>query len=102
MPHVRVTARRRFGQWLLTKPASVAMDGHPAGQVRWGQSEVFEVPVGRHRVSANFPYLGGKPKGDATLDLDPGEGVLIDVLYRSPWVVTMKGTLQITTAPVPA
>jgi hypothetical protein len=102
MPHVRVTARRRFMQWLIMKPANIAIDGHPAGQVRWGRSEVFEVPPGRHRVTVNFPYMGGKPKGGADLDLDLPEGALVDVLYRTPWIVTMKGTLQVTPTPVSA
>ena len=46
--------------------------------------------------------MGGKPKGGADLDLDLADGALVDVLYRTPWVVTMKGTLQVTPTPVSA
>ncbi|HEY7073412.1 MAG TPA: hypothetical protein VH479_25015 [Acidimicrobiales bacterium] len=104
MPHVRVTARRRFMQFLILKPANVVIDGNPAGQVGWGTAKaaVFEVPPGRHRLTVNFPYLGGKPKGGADIDLDLADGVLVDVLYRTPFVVTMKGSLQITPTPVSA
>jgi|RhiMetdeSRZDD1v2_1073273.scaffolds.fasta_scaffold124028_5 hypothetical protein len=104
MPHVRVTARRRFMQFLIFGKANVLIDGNEAGKVGWGPAKaaVFEVPPGRHRLTVNFPYMGGKPKGGADLDLDLADGALVDVLYRTPWVVTMKGTLQVTPTPVSA
>jgi hypothetical protein len=96
MPHVRVTARRRIAQFLVFNPAVLEIDGVPAGQARWGTTETVEVPAGRHSLTVFFQYLGRKRTGEASIDLDVAEGQTLDVSYRSPWVVTSKGSLTVT------
>lgn len=95
MSQVSITARRRFGQWLITKPATIEIDGAPAGEARWGKAQAVEVAPGPHRLTMSFPYLGRKQVGTATIDLDLGEGQIVDVTYRSPWIVTNKGSLKV-------
>lgn len=92
---VRLTARRRFGQFLITKPAEVAVDGASAGQARWGGGNptFFETAPGRHRVTVSFPYMG-KQAGEATIDVDVNPDQEVALLYRSPWVATGPGSLQ--------
>jgi hypothetical protein len=92
---VRVSAKRRFGQFLVTKPADVSLDGMKVGTAPWrGAGALFEVAPGRHVVQASFRYLG-KDCGPAQTHVDVGEGQEVSLLYRSPWVVTMKGSLQV-------
>jgi hypothetical protein len=92
---VRVSAKRRFGQFLITKPAEVSVDGLPVGTVPWrGDGVLFETAPGRHVVQVGFRYLG-RQSGAAQAQVDVAEGQEVALLYRSPWVVTMKGTLTV-------
>ncbi len=94
---VRLTARRRFAQFLITKPAEVEVDEVPAGQAGWGSGKptFFETAPGRHRVTVSFPYLGmSKRAGEATIEVDVPPGQEVALLYRSPWIMTNKGSLQ--------
>jgi hypothetical protein len=92
---VRVSAKRRFGQFLITKPADVSVDGMKVGTAPWkGPGTLFELAPGRHVVQASFRYLG-KDCGPAQAQVEVAEGQEVALLYRSPWVVTMKGTLAV-------
>ncbi|HJV08681.1 MAG TPA: hypothetical protein VJ653_03345 [Acidimicrobiales bacterium] len=95
MSGVRVRAKRRFGQFLVTKPADVSIDGMKVGTAPWkGDGARFDVAPGRHVVQASFRYLG-KDCGPAQAQVDVADGQEVALLYRSPWVVTMKGTLTV-------
>lgn len=92
---VRVSAKRRFGQFLVTKPADVSVDGMKVGTAPWrGEGTRFEVAPGRHVVQASFRYLG-RDCGPAQAQVDVADGQEVALLYRSPWVVTMKGSLTV-------
>ncbi len=96
MAQVRVTPRRRFAQFLIFSPAAVEIDDTPVGRVRWGKPETFTVPAGRHRLTVSFPYLGKARTGVASVELDLAEGQTVEATYRSPWIVTSHGSIQLT------
>jgi hypothetical protein len=97
MARVQVTAKRRFMQFLITKPANIEVDGVPTAQARWGKAQVVDVPPGRHRVTASFPYFGKKRLGEASVDVDVVEGQVADVTYHTPRIVTNAGTMSVAT-----
>ena len=80
---------------LITRAAVVNIDGAEAGRVPWrGPGVSFEVAPGHHTVSATFWY-GGKYRGLASIEVDVAPDQEVALLYRSPWVVTMKGSLKV-------
>jgi hypothetical protein len=92
---IRVTAKRRFGQFLITTPADVSLDGLPAGTVGWkGEPTVVDAEPGKHVVTMSFKYLG-KECGKATAEVEVPPDGDVALLYRSPFVVTSKGSLQV-------
>ena len=92
---LRISAKRRFGQFLVTNGADVTVDGAPAGQVKWsGPGTSFETAPGHHTVAMSFRYLG-RPCGAASLEVDVAPEQEVVLLYRSPWVVTGKGALAV-------
>lgn len=99
MSQVRITARRQLMQFLIRKPARVEVDGQPVGEARWGQTTVFEVPTGDHQLTMSFPYLGRPRTGEATAALPVADNQTVNVQYKSPWIVTMGGSLKITPEP---
>lgn len=98
MSQVRITARRQLLQFLIMKPARVEIDGQPLGEARWGKPAVFEVPPGPHQLTMSFPYLGRQRTGEASTTLDLADGQAVDVRYKTPWIVTMKGSLKVAPA----
>jgi hypothetical protein len=96
---IQVTARRRFGQFLITKPASVEIDGVAVGAARWGKPTFFPAAAGQHRVTVFFRYLGRQRTGEASVDLEVAPDQAVDLLYRSPWIVTNNGSLRVRSAP---
>ena len=95
MSQVQVTARRQLLQFLITKPALVELDGQPIGEARWGQPAVFEVPAGTHQLTMSFRYLGRPRTGEATTTLEVVDGRAVAVRYKTPWIVTMKGSFKV-------
>jgi hypothetical protein len=92
---VRISAKRRFGQFLVTKPADVALDGLPAGSVAWkGEPRVVAAEPGTHVVTVSFRYLG-RECGKATTEVQVPPDGEVALLYRTPWVVTSKGSLKV-------
>lgn len=93
---VRVTAKRRFGQFMIMQSPTVEIDGVAAGQARWGQPTFFPTTPGRRRLAMSFRYLGRPRIGPADLEVDVAPDQTVDVLYRSPWIVLNKGSLTRT------
>jgi len=92
---IRITAKRRFGQFLITKPADVTLDGLPAPTVGWkGEPTVVAAEPGKHIVTMSFTYLG-RDCGKATTEVQVPLDGDVALLYRSPWVVTSKGSLTV-------
>jgi hypothetical protein len=98
MSQVRITAKRQLMQFLITKPARVEVDGQPIGEVRWGQTAVFEVPAGSRQLTMSFAYLGSPRRGEATVDVQLADGQVVDVQYKTPWLITLKGNLKVAPA----
>jgi len=92
---IRVTAKRRLGQFLIMQPVSVSVDGAPVGTARWSRPTQFETSAGPHELTVGFPYLGKRLVGVATLRVEVTADEMVDVVYRSPWIVTMRGSLQV-------
>ena len=95
MAQIHLTAKRRFMQFMITKPASVEVDGAPAAQVRWGTTQVIDVAPGAHRLTISFPYLGRQRTGEATAEVQAIEGRPTTVVYRSPFIVTGSGSITL-------
>ncbi len=92
---ISVTAKRRFGQFLITKPGDITVDGLPAGTVGWGGTPtVIAAAPGKHIVKVGFRYLG-RQCGGASVEVEVPAGGEVALLYRSPWVVTSKGSLTV-------
>ena len=77
------------------KPAKVQIDGAAAGEARWSQPTFFPTTVGTHEIAVGFPYLGKKTTGVCTAQVDVAADETVDVMYLTPWIVTMKGSMKI-------
>lgn len=93
---LRVTARRRFGQFLITKSPRVEIDGVPVGEASWRGVTNFPAGEGSHRLTVSFPYLGKPRCGEATTDVTVQPGQVLDVTYRPAWVIFNKGSLTLS------
>ena len=93
---MQFTPRRRIGQFLITKPVGVEIDGKEAGAAPWGKTTDFAARPGVHRVTASFSYLGKKRMAEATIEVTVVAGAMTAMLYRSPWIVTNAGSLVVT------
>ena len=93
---VRLTPHRRFAQFLIIKPAAIEIDGVAVGEARWGHPEVVAANAGSHRLTVCFRYFWMKRAGEASIEVNIPTDHTVDVQYRSPWVVTSKGTLTIS------
>jgi hypothetical protein len=92
---IAVTPKRRFGQFLILKPAVVEIDGAEVGGGKWSKRTEFATTPGAHVVTVSFPYLGKRRIAEATLSVTVAEGGTTELLYRSPWIVTNAGSLTV-------
>lgn len=90
---IAVTPRRRFGQFLITKPVSVEIDGVEVGRGKWSKPTVFSTTPGTHTVTVSFPYLGKQRIAEASISISLADGATMNLLYRSPWIVTRSGSI---------
>ena len=90
---VRLTPNRRFAQFLITKPAVIEIDGVAVGEARWGRSQVVSAEAGTHRLTVSFRYFWMKRAGEASIEVVVPADQTVDVQYRSPWIITNKGSL---------
>jgi hypothetical protein len=93
---VKVTARRRRGQWSVTQPVIVEIDGATVGTAPWGRPAFFETQPGSHRLTVSYPYLWKERMDEASLDLHVEEGQTVEVEYRSSGLTMRRGTLAVT------
>jgi hypothetical protein len=90
---VRLTASRRFAQFLITKPAVIEIDGIAVGEAHWGRPTTIPTNAGSHRLTVSFRYFWMKRAGEASTEVNVPADQTVDVQYRTPWVVTSKGSL---------
>ena len=64
-------------------------DGYAIDQP-WG-TYFFAVPPGRHTVRCYVPYLFYRTMGDNSVSVDVAPGQVVDVQWRAPWLVFLKG-----------
>jgi len=77
------------------KPVAVEIDDAPAGEAHWGRPQFLAASAGSHQLTVSFPYLGKKRTGEATMTIDIVADQTVDIGYRSPWILTNKGSLTI-------
>ncbi|MDQ6910461.1 MAG: DUF2510 domain-containing protein [Actinomycetota bacterium] len=73
----------------------VVIDGQ-LYELPWGKN-TFPVHPGRHRVRVSFKYLIPSDAGANEIDVDVPPGQTVQVRYRAPWLVFLKGKLAATT-----
>ena len=81
---------------LLLFKTNISVDG-VTSVLKWGD-HFFAVPPGRHEVSVSFRYLFSSQMGKATIGVEVVEGRAATMLYRSPFLVFMGGTIKVVGA----
>jgi hypothetical protein len=81
---------------LLFFKTNVSIDG-VTSVLKWGD-HFFAVPPGSHEVSVSFRYLFSSQMGQATIGSDVVSGRTTTVLYRSPFLVFMGGSIKVVGA----
>ena len=81
---------------LLLFKTNVSIDG-VTSVLKWGD-HFFAVPPGTHEVSVSFRYLFSSQTAKASLTADVVPGRTTTVLYRSPFIVFMSGSIKVVAA----
>ena len=76
----------------ISKP-KVAIDGNEQ-PVSWNKPQRFDVAAGKHTVQVCFSYLILPQAGKNSIDIDVPAGQTVQVRYKAPWIVFMKGSLK--------
>ena len=77
---------------LLLFKTNVLIDG-VTSVLKWGD-HFFAVPAGTHEVSISFRYLFSSQMGKASMRVEVAPGHTTTVLYRSPFLVFMGGSIK--------
>ena len=77
---------------LLLFKTNVSIDG-VTSVLKWGD-HFFAVPPGRHEVSVSFRYLFSSQMGRASIGVEVAPGHTTTVLYRSPFLVFLGGSIK--------
>jgi hypothetical protein len=77
---------------LLLFKTTVTIDGSP-NELPWGEHS-FPVQPGSHSVAISFKYLFGD-MGRAAVNVELAPGAVVQVHYRSPWLVFMAGKVSV-------
>jgi hypothetical protein len=77
---------------LLLFKTNVTIDGDTS-VLKWGDHR-FAVPSGPHDVTVSFRYLHSKRVGESGLRVEVVPGQTTTVVYRSPFLVFMGGTIK--------
>jgi hypothetical protein len=96
MGTIRLTTKFFFLAFILYLfPAWAQVDDQAPVKVGWGTHDL-QVPAGTHRLEVYFPYLFIMPKaGRNDIQVDVAEGQTVNVTYKAPWLVFLKGKLQV-------
>jgi hypothetical protein len=78
---------------LLLFKTNVTIDG-VTSVLKWGD-HFFVVPPGAHEVRVSFRYLFSGQTGEASLGVDVVPGGTTTVLYRSPFIVFIGGSMKV-------
>jgi hypothetical protein len=80
------------GSWLSGMKPSVKINGYLVA-CKWGPTD-FQMPPGRHRVSASAQWM--RTYGQAELDVDLPPGQVVEVFYASPPTQFQRGSMGLT------
>jgi hypothetical protein len=78
---------------LLLFKTNVTIDG-TTSVLKWGD-HMFAVPPGLHDVTVSFRYLFSQRQGEAHLTVDVVADQATTVLYRSPFIVFLGGSMKV-------
>jgi hypothetical protein len=78
---------------LLLFKTNVTIDG-VTSVLKWGD-HFFVVPPGAHEVKVSFRYLFSSRTGETGLGVDVVPGRTTTVLYRSPFIVFLGGSMKV-------
>ena len=81
---------------LLLFKTNVTIDG-VTSVLKWGD-HFFVVPPGAHEVRVSFRYLFSSRTGENSLNVAVAPGRTTTVLYRSPFIVFMGGSMKVVGA----
>ena len=92
---VRITAKFMSMAFLLnaTKP-HMGVDGSDIVGA-WNTPLVIPTAPGSHTVTAYFPYVMPRQAGKGSITVDVAQGQIVDVTYKAPWLVFLKGAMKI-------
>jgi hypothetical protein len=90
---IAVAPERRLGQFLVIKPIVVEIDGMEVGNGKWSKTIEFATTPGAHGVTVSFPYLAKWRIGEAAMSITAVDWAKTELPYRTPWIVTNKGSL---------
>ena len=80
--------------------ARVAVNGQRY-ELPWG-THTFPVGPGTHTVRVSFKYFLPSDAGGNAVEVDVPPGKPVRVRYRAPWVVFLKGKIDVDEAAGPA
>ena len=78
---------------LLLFKTNVTIDG-VTSVLKWGD-HFFVVPPGAHEVKVSFRYLFSSRTGESSLNVEVTPGRTTTVLYRSPFIVFLGGSIKV-------
>ena len=70
------------------------IDGGPPIAVAWGRT-FFPLEPGTHTVRCYVPYLFYRFMGDSSATVEVAPGRVLEVRWRSPWLVFLKGNFSL-------
>jgi hypothetical protein len=93
---IQVTAKFFPLFWILflIKP-HVVIDGNDV-QAAWNSPQQFPVAPGAHTVSVYFPYFIPRQAGKGTVSVNVAPGQTVNVGYKAPWIVFLKGRMTVS------
>ncbi|HUZ29115.1 MAG TPA: hypothetical protein VMU90_07725 [Solirubrobacteraceae bacterium] len=95
MGTIQLTTKFFFLAFLLYLfPAWARVDDEAAVKVGWGTNDL-QVPAGTRRIEVYFPYIFMPKAGRNDIQVDVAEGQTVKVTYKAPWLVFLKGKLQV-------
>lgn len=95
MGTIRLTTKFFFLAFLLYLfPARAEVDEGVPIKVGWGTRDL-QVEPGTHRLEVYFPYLYLRKAGRNQVEVTLQEGQTVNVSYKAPWLVFLKGKMRV-------